>query len=47
MLKVKMGVLDHVSEMFDCSHGHKIKKRRQLQVTPTTFFRVLILDLDF
>ncbi|CAF2091924.1 hypothetical protein F2Q70_00033642 [Brassica cretica] len=26
-----MGVLDHVSEMFDCSHGHKIKKRRQLQ----------------
>ncbi|CAN7102859.1 unnamed protein product [Brassica rapa subsp. narinosa] len=30
-LKENMGVLDHVSEMFDCSHGHKIKKRRQLQ----------------
>ncbi|WZZ77043.1 hypothetical protein YC2023_088413 [Brassica napus] len=28
-----MGVLDHVSEMFDCSHGHKIKKRRQLQIS--------------
>lgn len=33
-----MGVLDHVSEMFDCSHGHKIKKRRQLQVTPSSSF---------
>lgn len=32
-----MGVLDHVSEMFDCSHGHKIKKRKQLQVTPPFF----------
>lgn len=27
-----MGVLDHVSEMFDCSHSHKINKRKQLQV---------------
>ncbi|KAL8540078.1 hypothetical protein ACS0TY_001605 [Phlomoides rotata] len=27
-----MGVLDHVSHMFDCSSGHsKLKKRKQLQ----------------
>jgi len=33
-----MGVLDHVSEMFDCSHGHKIKKRKQLQVLSLFLF---------
>lgn len=28
-----MGVLDHLSEYFDCSsHGSKHKKRKQLQV---------------
>lgn len=29
----KMGALDHLSNMFDCSSGHsKLKKRKQLQV---------------
>lgn len=27
----KMGVLDHVSDLFDCSHSSKHKKRKQLQ----------------
>ena len=41
-----MGVLDHVSEMFDCSHGHKIKKRRQLQLSPTPPFFFSIYSIN-
>lgn len=47
-----MGVVDHFSDYFDCSHGSsKLKKRRQLQVSPFTqapfFFFFWLYDSSF
>lgn len=37
-IKKHMGVVDHFSHYFDCSHGRsKLKKRKQLQVSGVTY----------